>query len=301
MSPLNLALLLSMDWWVPTPQDAEELQAALDQYWTQSEVQVQVGEPAQDQPGIQVLNGQLIWSEDERQVQQPCPSSPGAQVLLVKSWTQALEHTDQGWVPEVELDDFLPDPAPGPTEMLVPAAAPAPKSERIVEPKVDKPAYGGSTQLSLSAGVGLQSALLAEPWRLSLSGTRYGRRLNQALWLVADFGGQPRYANGTTQRFGPQLGVGLSHVSTTGSAGEIWAFAGARSLVFNGSAQDLLPSAGLKLRGWGPPVGQQRIGVSLSGQLEGLEQQRSFYDGEELITTMAMASAYIEFVIGRPM
>ena len=290
-----------MNWWVPTPQEAEELQAALDQYWAQSAVQVRVGEPAQDQAGIQVLDGQLIWSEAERQVQQPCPSTTGAQVLLVKSWTQALEPADQGWVPELELDDFLPDPPPGPTEVSVPAAPSPPSSERTLEPKVDNAPLSGNTQLSLSAGVGLQSALLAEPWRISLSGTRYGRRLNQAIWLVGDFGGQPRYAGGATQRFGPQLGLGWAQESSNGSAGEIWVFAGARGLFFMASPEELLPSAGLKLRGWGPPVGKQRIGVSLTGQLEGLEQQRSFYDGEELITTMALASAYIEFVIGKPL
>lgn len=301
MPPLSLALLLSLDWWVQTPEQAVELQAALDQYWTQSEVQIHVGEPDPDQPGIQVVDEQLTWREEERSVQQTCPSSAGAQVLLVKSWTQALDPADQGWVPEPDLDDFLPDPPPGPTEVRLPAAAPPPDPKRIVEIKPEKPPFTADTQLSLSAGVGLQSALFAEPWRLSLGGARYGRTLNQALWLVGDFGGQPRYAGGATQRLGPQLALGLDRHGDNGGAAELWVYASARAFFFQGTPQEVLPAAGIRLRGWGPPVGKNRIGVSLSGQLEGLQDQRSFYDGQELITTMALASAYIEFVIGRPL
>lgn len=301
MAPLTLALLLSLDWWVPTPQEAQELQSALDQYWEQGEVEVQVGAPAQDRPGIQVLDGQLVWTEQERTVQQPCPTSPGAQVLLVKSWTQALDPADQGWVPEVELDDFLPDKPPGPTEVLLPVAAPPAEVERVVAPKIERPEQAATAQLNLSAGVGLQSALSAEPWRLSVGGARYGRRVNQALWLVGDFGGQPRFAQGTTSRLGTQLGFGLSHETSTGSAAEVWLLGGARWLFFEGSQEELLPSVGLKVIGWGPPVGQNRIGVALSGQLEGLDAQRTFYDGEQYVSEMALQSAYLEFVIGRPM
>lgn len=300
MSPLNLALLLSLNWWVATPEEAQALQAAADQYWDGAPLDIQVGSPAPGAPGIHVADGQLIWLEDTRAVQQPCPSSPGAQVLLVKSWTQALEPADQGWVPEPELEDFLPDPPPGPVPVLVPSTGP--EKNAASAPEVTEPERPPATrQVNLTAGVGLQDAFAAEPWRLGIEGTRYGHTLNQALWLTADLGGRPKDAGAPTQRVGPQLAFGVSRDGLQGGAGELWVFGGARALVYQGQAQALLPGAGIRMRGWGPALGNNtRIGVSLTAQLEGLEQQRSFYDGPTWVTTMSRQAAYLEFVIGVP-
>lgn len=288
-----MPLLLALDWYVADAEQADALQAALDQHWPSSGVEVHLGPVPQGAEGVWVDQGTLHWQQGARSVEQASPTSPAGQVLLVRSWTHALDPVDQGWLP-------APEPLPPET----PATPPAETSAAQVTPQPEAPEL--SRMLAAHTGVNLRNGKYNEPFRLGLELATTGR-VHKALVVDVDVGARLTETDWFTSRAGGDLQLGLSREGPTGT-GEVWLGAGLRGLQVHSPTEGVqyrapLPRASLRLRWWGPGRDQSLLlGVALALQVEGTYEGRlvptpGHPDGESW--ALDPATAVLEFHLGR--
>ncbi|MCB9746479.1 MAG: hypothetical protein H6741_14755 [Alphaproteobacteria bacterium] len=253
MAPL---IFLLMPWYVSDAQEAEALQRALDAHWTGEPVQVEQGPPPEGAEGVQVKDGSLIWTSQGREVRQAAPASPVAQVLLLKSWSMALEPVDGGWVPEPIVQ--APPPAAEPPE-----APPADAVEGPWEP---------NWMTGLTLGAGMRSTIYTPPARVGLELARHDLKVNVGATALGDLQGRTVDGEGRVHRVGTLGMVGLD-LERTGGRGELWLMTGNRWLLMthdNAVAErHLMPAVGLRARWWASPYGSFSVGggLTLLGEL----------------------------------
>lgn len=281
MTPL---LFLLMPWYVSDAEDAEALRAALDKHWSGEPVEVVVGEPPPGGEGTWLEGDTLVWSSQEREVRQAAPPSLTAQVLLVRSWSMALEPVDGGWVPPHEPLELPPEP------------------EEPAEPAVTSWEPSGLTALSL--GAGLRSSVYSPPARVGLEVAGYFPRVSFSATLGGDFNGRTSDGLGRVHRVGMLGGVGLD-LSRPGGRGELWGLVGNRWLLVthDGGVADraLMPALGVRGRWWARPFGSFSVGggLSLLGELVPDGGAEPLPWDPELHASHSPWSLYLEIHVGR--
>lgn len=159
MSLLLCSPAFALDWWVEDPQQASELELALDELWPEAPLEVRVG-PVGGR-GLWYDAGELVLLSEDELERAPVAQDPRAQVLLARSWARELQTLDSGWTPE-PLEPLEPAPTPLSTE----------------------PAQG--LRLGLTLGPGLQPSRLGPPLHLATEFVVHGQVLGLGLVATAD-------------------------------------------------------------------------------------------------------------------
>ncbi|MBN2798976.1 MAG: hypothetical protein JXX28_07490 [Deltaproteobacteria bacterium] len=94
----------ALSWWVSSPAEAEEVEAALAALWPGHQVTVLVGAPPPDGAGVWRLGEELRLSMPPLRRSAPWPAEPSTEVALVRGWVLAAHNAPP------------PPPPPAPTE-----------------------------------------------------------------------------------------------------------------------------------------------------------------------------------------
>ena len=249
---LLLLLLLpglasALPWWVEDDDDAEQLAALLDALWPGHPIEVQVGEPDYEQPGISFDGERLTWVDDERVRFRASDGDLATQIALVRSWLREATVDDGGWVPANETER-----KPGPyVELMVGGGVRLPTTIASGESFVLGPA-SPSAQVSLGGGFASRHV------RLGLrSSWSFGERAglgSQAVNLQRLFAGATVGVSG-------EVGPASLQASLGG---------GARLAFIRADESDAkpvtraLPSLFVSVQGWGPIGERLDFGGGLS-------------------------------------